>query len=364
LVASEQDAEPENQRKSSGLAVPARIRSIAGSGKNQGGPVTGPAGDVTISQPFGVELDSLDPKQLYICSVGDHRIVRLDQETGVVHRVAGDGELGNAGDGGPATAARLNEPYEIRFDDKGNLFFVDMKAAVVRRIDRTSGKIETIAGTGKQGFSGDGRPAILAQLQQPHSIALDGRGGLYIADIGNHRIRRVDLESGQIESVAGNGKPVLPTSGAAARGAPILGPRALHIPAGSPWMWIALREGHSVWKLHFKTGALHHVAGTGKQGHDDGAALKATFNGPKGIFAAPDDGVFVVDTENQVIRKIDTRTSVVTTVAGSGPAGRGFGGDNGPATAALLDRPHGITVGLDGTIYIGDTNNHRVRTVR
>ncbi|MCH7726289.1 MAG: hypothetical protein IH991_07400, partial [Planctomycetes bacterium] len=155
----------------------------------------------------------------------------------------------------------------------------------------------------------------------------------------------------------------LPRDGQLAKGRPLLGPRALFIDGNT--MWIALREGHSVWKLDMKKGTLHHVAGTGKKGFsgDGGQAKHATFNGPKGIAVGPNGNVYVVDTENQAIRKIDTKTAMISTVAGSGPDQRGDAGDGGLATKAQLDRPHGICVDSAGTIYIGDTLNHRVRRV-
>ena len=131
-------------------------------------------------------------------------------------------------------------------------------------------------------------------------------------------------------------------------------------------MWIALREGHSVWKLDLKVGTLAHIAGSGKKGFTgDGASAKAaTFDGPKGIALGPDGNVYVMDTENNAVRKIDLKSGLISTAAGSGPDAKGSGGDGGPATKAQMDRPHGICVGPDGTIYIGDTNNHRVRRVK
>jgi DNA-binding beta-propeller fold protein YncE len=143
----------------------------------------------------------------------------------------------------------------------------------------------------------------------------------------------------------------------------MVGPRALFVDGDT--LWIALREGHSVWRMDLNTGTLAHVAGTGEQGYtgDGGPAREATFDGPKGIAVGAEGEVYVVDTENQAIRMIDTQRGVITTIAGSGPDGRGFGGDGGPATAAKMDRPHGICVGADRAVYVGDTNNHRVRRV-
>lgn len=343
-----------------GTAAAGTIETVAGTGKPDDGGDSGPALATNVGDPFGVEIGP--DGALYITEVRNHRVRRLDQKSGQLTTVAGCGQIGYAGDGGPATKAKLNEPYEVRFDRAGHLYFVEMKNHVVRRVDAKTGVITTIAGTGEAGFGGDGGPAVKARLNVPHSIALDERGGLYIADIGNHRIRRVDLSSGQIESIAGNEMRVLPKPGQVAKGQPILGPRALILDGNT--MWIALREGHSVWRLDMPTGVLHPVAGTGKRGYggDDGPALQATFDGPKGIAVGPDGRVFVVDTENQAIRAIDVRAGTITTVAGTGA--KGGAGDGGPATKAQLARPHGICIGPDGSLYIGDTLNHRVRRVR
>lgn len=315
-----------------------------------------------IGNPFGVEVGP--DGALYITEVSNHRVRRLDLKSGQLTTAAGNGQKGYSGDGGPATEASLNEPYEVRFDDAGNMFFVEMQNQIVRKVDR-QGRISTVAGTGKPGYAGDGGPALAAQFRQPHSIALDGRGGLYVADIGNHRIRRIDLAKGTIESIAGNGEKQLPTEGEPAKDRPIHGPRALFISGRT--MWIALREGNSVWKLNLDDGVIRHVAGSGQKGFtgDGGNALQATFNGPKGIaLDSQSKGVYVADTENQAIRRIDVATGVITTIAGSGPMARGYGGDNASALQAKMNRPHGVCVGPDGAVYIGDSENHRVRRVQ
>ncbi len=336
-----------------------KVETVAGTGQPEDNGAAGPATRTNIGDPFGVEIGP--DGALYITEVRNHRVRRLDLKTGRLTTVAGTGKKGYSGDGGPATEAELNEPYEVRFDRAGNMYFVEMQNHIVRRVDGRTGTITTIAGTGEAGFAGDGGPAIKAQFHRPHSIALDGRGNLYVADIGNHRIRRIDLKTGLVESVAGNEQRQLPRDGQIARGQPVLGPRALYIDNGT--LWIALREGHSVWRMELDEGRWQHVAGSGKQGYsgDGGSAKRATFNGPKGIAVGPDGNVYVVDTENQVIRKIDLARGRVSTVAGNGK--RGGAGDGGAATAAELDRPHGICLGPDGSIYIGDTLNHRVRRV-
>lgn len=334
----------------SSAALAQSIDTIAGDGTKQ-----------LVGQPFGVEIGP--DGALYTCEVENHRVRRLDLKTKELSTVAGSGKLGYSGDGGPATKADLNEPYEVRFDKAGNMLFVEMKNHLVRKVDAKSGTISTVAGTGKAGFGGDGGPATKAQFSSPHSIALDADDNLYIADIANHRIRKVDAKTGIVTTIAGNGEKKQPQAGAIGPDKPMIGPRALFIDGGT--LWIALREGHSVWKLDLASSELTHVSGTGKRGFtgDGGPAAHATFDGPKGIAVGPDKAVYVVDTENHAIRRIDITAGTISTIAGMGPQHKGGDGDGGPATKATMDRPHGICIAPDGAVYIGDTNNHRVRRV-
>ena len=335
---------------------------VAGTGVPENNGQSGPAGTVNIGDPFGVEIGP--DGALYIGEVRNHRVRRLDLKTQELTTVAGCGRRGYSGDAGPALDAELNEPYEVRFDPDGNMYFVEMKNHVIRRVDGKSKIISTVAGTGQQGFGGDGGPAIKALLNQPHSIALDGKGALYVADIGNHRIRRIDLKTGMIDSIAGNSERRLPQDGQAARGNPILGPRALYVDGNT--LWIALREGHSIWRMNLADGILYHVAGTGQVGYsgDGGPATEAKFNGPKGIAVAQDGNVVVADSENNAIRRIDLRSGVIATVAGGGVADKGGVARPGIAVSMQLSRPHGVCVAPEGAIFIGDTLNHRVCRVR
>jgi streptogramin lyase len=340
----------------------ATIDTIAGTGQPENNGDAGPGTKTNINQPFGVEIGP--DGALYICEVGHHRVRRLDLKSGELTTVAGTGTKGYSGDGGPATKAQLNEPYEVRFDRAGNMLFVEMQNHLVRKVDAKSGAISTVAGTGKAGFGGDGGPATKAQFSSPHSIALDAEDNLYIADIANHRIRRVDAKTGIVTTIAGNGERKPPVAGETAAGKPMIGPRALFIQDGT--LWIALREGHSVWRMNLADGMLAHVAGTGKKGFsgDGGPMQEAEFDGPKGIALDHAGNAYVVDTENHAIRKLDNESGKVSTLAGMGPKHKGGAGDGGPATSATMDRPHGICVGPDGVVYIGDSNNHRVRRVK
>ena len=332
------------------------IETIAGTGREDRVEATGEPLRFDMSQPFGLELEQ--DGALHVCEVGHHRVLRIDIEKRKVEVSAGNGVRGKGGDGGPAAKASLDEPYEVRFAPNRDMYIVEMKGAVVRRVRAATGHIQKVAGTGEEGFSGDGGLAVEARLRSPHSIALDGARSLYIADIGNHRVRRVDLDTGIIETVAGNGKAELPEDGAAAAGSPLRGPRALAVGAG--FLWIALREGNSIWKMDLADRKLCHVAGGGAAGFRDGPPREALFSGPKGI-ALGGSSLFVADTENHAIRRVDPASGAVTTIAGGV---EGFGGDAGPALRAKLARPHGIAVGPSGVLYVGDSENHRVRRIR
>ncbi len=346
------------------LAVPglaaATIETLAGTGESGATGDGGPAAAASVGNPYGLVLGP--DGALYVCEIDTDRVRRIDMRDGSISTVAGTGYAGYAGDGGPATEARLSDPYEVRFDAEGSMYFVEMLNAVVRKVDMRSGIISTVAGTGGRGFSGDGGPALRASFNRPHSIALDGKGGLYVADIGNHRIRRVDLSSGIVTTFAGTGERAPTPDGAPVAGTPLNGPRALAFaPNGD--MYVALREGNAVYRLDMRAMTLHHVAGTGDKGYsgDGGRAAEATLAGPKGIEIGPEEAAYLADTENHAIRRIDLATGTISTVAGDGS--RRDGPDGNPLQCGLA-RPHGVFVDRAGNVYIGDSENHRVRVVR
>jgi streptogramin lyase len=341
-------------------AFAATIQTIAGTGQPGAAADGSKAIDAPLNNPYGLTVGP--DGALYVCEVDNHRVVRIDRKTGRLTVVAGSGVKGYSGDGGPALAAQLNQPYEILFDKAGNMFFVEMQNHVVRRVDKRTKIITTVAGTGKAGFSGDGGPANRAELSQPHSIALDPQGRLLICDIANRRIRRVDLKTGIIETYAGTGERKNPADGAALEGAPLNGPRAIAVDAKGDLL-VVLREGNAIYRIDSKAKTIHLVAGTGEKGNtgDGGPAKLAKLNGPKGISAAPDGTFYIADTENHTIRRIDPKSGTITTVAGTGQRGDGPDGD---PLGCKLSRPHGIHVGRDGTVYIGDSESHRVRLLK
>jgi sugar lactone lactonase YvrE len=294
-----------------------------------------------LSNPYGLVIGP--DGALYICDVDNHVIRRFDLRSRQLSTVAGNARPGYSGDGGPAATASLNQPYEIRFDKSGNMFFVEMRNHVVRRVDARTKAISTIAGTGAAGFSGDGGPASKAHLRNPHSIAFAPDGRLLICDIGNHRIRRVDLKSGIIDTWAGTGERKPTPDSAPLAGAPLYGPRAIDTdPAGN--IYVALREGNAVFKIDAKTRLLN--------------LLASGLSQPKGMAWSPDGGLYIADTESHTIRRIDLKTRAVTIVAGTGARGDGPDGD---PLACKLARPHGLFSRGRGRLYIGDSENHRIR---
>jgi streptogramin lyase len=342
----------------------AMIDTVAGTGKAGHAGDGGPAARALLNQPFHCDLDAAG--NLYVAEAGSHCVRKVDLKAGTITTVAGTGEKGYAGDGGPATKATLNEPYAVAVDANGDLYIADRLNAVVRKVDGGSGVITTAAGTGEKGYAGDGGKGTAAQLREPNDVCLDGQGGLLIADVADWRIRRLDLKAGTISTFAGTGRPKekvdraqIGDGGPAAK-AVIVGARAVCVD-GKGNTYVCEREGNAVRKIDAK-GVITTAAGTGAKGYagDGGDAAKATFNGPKAIRCDRQGNVYVVDTENHAVRRIDAKTNEVTTVAGGRQGG---GGDGGDATAAGLDRPHGCVVDGDGVVYIADTNNHRVRRV-
>jgi sugar lactone lactonase YvrE len=340
------------------------INTVAGTTQAGSSGDGGPAKDALLREPFHCEFDRQGA--LLIADAPAGKIRRVDLASGLISTVAGNGLNGLGLDSTPALEATIGTPYAIAADLNGDLYIVDQKTPVVRKLDARDGKVSVFAGTGKKGYGGDGGPATKAMLREPNDCCLDGKGGILIADVGDWRVRRVDLKSGIITTFAGTGKPSdrpdrsRTGDGGKAKDAVIIGARAVCVD-GRGSTYICEREGNSIRKVD-ASGLITTIAGTGAEGYsgDGGLALRATFRGPKGIRADREANLFVVDTENHAIRRIDVATGMVTTVAGGH---KGAEGDGDLAPKAGLDRPHGCVVGPNGTLYIADSNNHRVRRV-
>ncbi len=336
-----------------------KISTYVGTGEGGHAGDGGQAGDAVCNEPFMCDFDSAG--NLFYTEAKSHIVRRVDKASGIVTTVAGNCESGYSGDGGSAMQATMQEPYSLQVDqNNGDIYIVDRLNAVVRKVDAASGIITTVAGTGEVGYSGDGGPGNQAMFREPNDCFLDGKGGLLIADIQDQRIRRLDLATGIVTTVAGNGEKERTGDGKPALEASFLGARAVCLDSKGN-MYVAEREGNGVRKVD-TNGLMSTIAGNGERGYegDGGPALTATWGSPKALRCDAQDNIIVVDTENHAIRRIDAVTGVVTTIAGGRLGGEG---DGGAATDAAMDRPHGCGIDTDGNIYIADSNNHRVRVV-
>jgi sugar lactone lactonase YvrE len=258
---------------------------------------------IDIGRPVGLALDNKD--NLYICDRNTHRVFKLDNKTGALTIVAGNRQFGYRYDDVKATEASLSTPVGIAIDKEGHILIVEQSSRRIRRVHSQTGIITTIAGSGKTGFSGDGGAATEAAFDVPFDIAVDRKGNLYIADTGNNRIRKVDRKTGIISTVAGNGK-------------------------------------------------------SGFSG-DEGPAVSASLSSPFSITLDQNGSLYIADTGNHRVRFVDVKTGIISTIAGSGSDN--FDGDGGPAKKASLSSPFDVTIDQGQDLYIADTGNNQIRKV-
>ena len=383
------------------------LTRVAGTGAEGFSGDNGPALAAQLSDPLGVAVDSAG--NVYVADTRNDRIRRI-ATGGTISTVAGNGTWTTGGDNGPATAAGLRTPYGVAMDAAGNLYIAETQGGRIRKVD-TSGTITTVAGNGWLGYQGDGVAATLTGLAFPSAVAVDRAGNLFIADTDNNRIRKVDA-SGKISTVAGAGGSGYSGDGAAATGAMLYMPGGVAVDAAGN-LYIADSGNHRVRKVD-AAGTIATVAGTGTPGNsgDGGPAARAQLYTPSGVAVDRSGGLYITDTINNQLRKVSaagiigtlvggatgdggpgvfaplngpSRTArdgagnlyvsdggnhrvrkiapggVVTTVAGTGESG--YSGDNGAAIGAQLSLPMAVAVDAGGNLYIADTNNHRIRKV-
>jgi sugar lactone lactonase YvrE len=304
---------------------------------------------------------------LYIADWNNHRIRRI--KDGVIETIAGTGELGDAEDG-LAIYTQFNHPTNVEFDRDGNMIVAAWHNSLVKRVYMSGervGFIENLAGTGARAFGGDEGPGNEAQLDLPSSVAIDSNGNILISDQANYRIRLLE-PTGIIHTICGDGTPGYTGDGGRADKARLDSPKGQSAPPagricidGRNNLYIA-DTGNHVIRLIDSVGMISTIAGTGEEGYsgDGGQAREAQFDTPSDVALGPNGILYVADTMNNVIRAV-APDGTITTFAGTGE--RGFGGDGGPATAALLDRPYGLTVAPNGDVYVADTHNQRIRKI-
>ena len=336
-----------------GVSGGSTITTIAGTGKAGFSGDRGPATRARLSGPRGVAVDGQG--NVYISDSGNARVRKVSGRT--ITTIAGTGTAGFSGDGGPAAAAQLNQPEGLAVDGQGNLYIADYGSHRVRRVS-PDGVITTIAGTGKQGFSGDGGLATSAQLEYPEGVAVDGRGSVYIADTGNSRVRKVG-QGGTITTIAGTGETGFSGDGGRATSASLFRPSDVAAD-GRGNVYIADFLHYRVRKVS-PAGTITTIAGTGgTDSSGDGGRATAAELIPTSVALDRQGNVYVGDFHNDRVRKV-TPGGAITTVAGIGI--RGSRGDDGPATAAQLADPSGVAIDVQGNLYIADYGNQRVRKV-
>jgi uncharacterized protein (TIGR03437 family) len=327
------------------------ITTLAGTGELGFSGDGGPAAAARLNDPAGVTVTSAG--DVYFTDSRNRRIRRVNAN-GIIATVAGSGNFKFSGDGGPATSAALNLPSSVAVDALGNLYIADTANHRVRKVT-TSGVITTVAGNGTAGFSGDGGPATAASLNAPYSVAVDGNGNIYIADTDNQRVRKVS-PSGTITTIAGGGEN--PGDGIPATSAQLDSPEGVAV--DSPGN-VYIATGTQVRKVSF-AGTISTLAGTGEEGYsgDGGPATSARLNLAWGVDVDASGNVYIADLQNHRIRKVNSG-GTITTVAGNGV--EGYSGDGGPATNASLNFPYGVTVDAGGNLFIADSYNSVIRRV-
>jgi uncharacterized protein (TIGR03437 family) len=314
----------------------------------------GPAASAQLNQPIGIAVDGSG--NLYIADAGNN-LIRKVSSSGIITTVAGDGSAGLSGDGGPATSAQLDNPEGIAVDAAGNLYIADTVNAKVRKVS-PSGIITTLAGTGTQGYSGDGGLATAARLSKTYGVAADGNGNVYIADTLNQAIREVSA-SGTITTIAGTGTPGALGVGGPATSAELWDPFGIALD-GAGNLYIADFENSRICEI--SNGILTNIAGVGTSGFsgDGGPAIAAQLYVPSGVAVSATGAVLIADQQNSRIRRISPG-GTITTVAGNGDTS--YSGDGGAAVNAQLSGPVGVLVDSSGDLLFADTDNARIRKV-
>ena len=348
------------------VAATGNIQTVAGNGTQGFGGDDGAATSAELALPTGVFVEGNG--NILIADSANGRIREVFPNTGgiiqtggTINTVAGNGS-GFSGDGGPATSAGLLLPLGVFVDGSGNIVIADSGDYRIREVVAATGNIQTVAGNGTAGFSGDGGPATSASLLSPFGVFVDVSGNIFIADSGNSSIREVVAATGNIQTVAGNGTPGFSGDGGPALQAELNLPTGVYVDAKGN-IFLADSNNHRIREVVAATGNIQTVAGTGTQGFsgDGGSATSAELNTPAGVFVDGSGNIFVGDTGNARVREIIAATGIIQTVAGNGTPG--FSGDGGPATSAQLSTPYSIFLDKTGNLFISDFGNSRVREV-
>ena len=337
-----------------------QIVTIAGHGNPGFSGDGGIATAATLAYPRGVAADAAG--NVYIADTVNQRIRKVTAGTHNITTVAGNGNYGSSGDGGPATSAELDYPEGVAVDSAGNIYIADTINQRIRKVSASTGIITTVAGNGAYGYGGDGGPATSAALEYPQGVAVDAAGNIYIADTGNLRIRKVTAGTGIITTVAGNGGYGYGGDGGAATSAELDSPESVAVDSAGN-IYIADTDNGRIRKVFASNGYIFTVAGNAKYGFsgDGGPATSAALDYPNGVAVDSAGDIYIADSDNHRVREVTASTGIISTIAGDYTAG--YSGDGGPATSAELSFPEGIALDQAGNLYIADENNGVVREI-
>jgi sugar lactone lactonase YvrE len=330
-----------------------RIVLVAGSGTST---VAAPAKEAKLVAPFGIDFDKTG--SVFLVELEGGRVLSIDPR-GILTTIGGTKEKGNQGDGGPAKDASFNGMHSLAIGPDGTVYLADTWNNRIRTYDPKTGKIAAFAGTGEKGYSGDDGPAAKAKFGGIYSVAFDALGkNIILTDLDNRRVRKIELASGIVTTVAGNGEKGVPADGAEAAKSPLVDPRAACFDSKGN-VYVLERSGNAL-RVVTPDGKIRTVVGTGKAGAtgDGGDAINATLNGPKHLCADKEDNIIIADTENHLIRKYLPKEGKIIRLAGSGK--KGTAGVEGPPLAVELNQPHGVYLHPSGELYIVDSSNNRV----
>ena len=310
-----------------------------------------------LSQPMGVAVDASG--DIYIADYANVLIRKVTVSTGIITTIAGTGYYGFSGDNGLAINAQVYGPEGIALDNSGNVYIADTWNNRIRKINSSTGIITTIAGDSIQGYNSDGILATASELYYPSGVAVDDTGNVYIADENNYRVRKINHTTGIISTIAGNGLSTY-------NGDSILATDAHITPFGLGFDAVGnlfIAEGYRIRKINHNTGIIYTIAGDSIYGYNgDGIlAIDAELHAPTGVVIDSSGNVYIADAFENRIRKVNSNTGIINTIAGDSTAG--YNGDGILATTAELDMPYEIAIDLLGNVYIADTYNNRVRKI-
>ena len=353
------------------------LHTFAGDGVPGDSGDGGPATEARLYHPHDLNMDK--DGNVYFSDLGNQTYRRIDYETGVITKIAGSGKIGRGGDGGPATEAELDTTCGIAIDGDGNVYLSSEWSNNIRRIDARTGVIERFAGLDARhypsehdgsrpysgarlslgGYHGDGGPASEAGFYHPEHLAFDSSSNLYVCDNSNDRVRKIDAETGVVTTVLGNGQRASNGDGGPANEASTLMPDAICVDDNDN-LYVGEKYGFRVRKVDARTGVVTTIAGTGVPGFgEEGLHGSETHVNAceAGIWADPDGTVFWGDCSGR-LRRYDGETGVVTTALGGTSVH-----DGEAATSAFINSPGGLSVGPDGDVYVADTWNQRIRAI-